>query len=165
MKRLTERTQISSTINFHKMPTILLDISNTDEYGIKGGELLVDCGKFRTGEPWYEHAELRIYTDKRKLVVSGDGGCGIHAGFGYDDIMEMMNNRNLPIIHTDEDVLIVPVRSEAKDWFTPFVIHTGKTTDPHCYNPIEIVPDAELDRFTDALMSSAGFYKNSNNNQ
>lgn len=136
MRYIKERTKIASTINFHKMPTIPLDVSNVTEYGIKGGEFLVDCGKFKSGEPWFEHATLYIYRDKRILTASGDGGCGIHAGFGYWDIKEMMDKRNLPVVHTDEDILIVPFDSKTEEAFYPFVIHTGKTTSPHSYEPI-----------------------------
>lgn len=157
MKFLTDRNQIAATINFHKMPTIPFDVSNVTEYGLRGGDLLVDCGKFRTGEPWFEHAKLYVYRDARKLIISGDGGCSLHAGFGYYDIKEMMDNRNLPIIHADEDILIVPFDSKTRDAFEPFIIHTGKTVDPHCTEPIQVEKDETLDKLMDAYVRRAGF--------
>lgn len=157
MKFLRERTEIASAINFHKYPTIPLDVSNVTEYGIKGGRFLVDCGKFRDGEPWYEPSELYIYRDKRKLVVSGSGGCCLHAGFGYHDIIEMMENRNLPIVKADQDILIVAYDSKTKEAFLPFIVHTGKHVDPHCTTPITIEGDDVLDSLTKAFIKRAGF--------
>lgn len=157
MKFLKERTEIASAINFHKYPTIPLDVSNVTEYGIRGGRLLVDCGHFRDGEPWYEPANLYIYRDERKLVVSCNGGCGLHAGFDYYDIKEMIDNRNLPIIGPDQDVLIVAFDSKTHEAFKPFIVHTSKHVDPHCTQPITIEGDDVLLSVTHGFIQRAGF--------
>lgn len=51
MKFLETRTEIAKAINFKQYPTIRIDVSETDDYGIVGTHVLIDNGTFRTGEP------------------------------------------------------------------------------------------------------------------
>ena len=53
MKFLETRTEIAKAINFKQYPTIRIDVSKTDDYGIVGTHVLIDNGTFRTGEPYY----------------------------------------------------------------------------------------------------------------
>lgn len=53
MKFLETRTEIAKAINFKQYPTIRIDVSKTDDYGIVGTHVLIDNGTFRTGEPYF----------------------------------------------------------------------------------------------------------------
>lgn len=61
MKFLETRTEIAKAINFKQYPTIRIDVSETDDYGIVGTHVLIDNGTFRTGEPYYVRATIRAY--------------------------------------------------------------------------------------------------------
>ena len=47
MKFLETRTEIAKAINFKQYPTIRIDVSETDDYGIVGTHVLIDNGTFR----------------------------------------------------------------------------------------------------------------------
>lgn len=130
MKYLKERTEIATAINYHKYPTIKIDFANVTDYGVQGSKCLVDCGE------WLQESEFYIYNDAKILQVSA-GGCCIHKDFSYYDVKEMLDKRNLPIIHADEDILIVPIDSSLQEAYAPFIIHTGKI-DRFCMAPISL---------------------------
>lgn len=97
MKELKSRTEIAPAINFHRYPVLTLDLVDKDEYGLKGCNVLVDFGKFNTGEPWYEKGELRVYRDECKFEIKAFGAC-LKKDFTYSDYKEILSYANAPII-------------------------------------------------------------------
>lgn len=138
MKRLTERTEIATAINFKKYPVVTIDVSKRDDYGIVGCPVCVDAGFFRTGEPHYVRATCRVYSDEQKLTFSS--GCvGLSADFGYRDIEEMLEYANAPIIRKDSEMLVVIIDSAKRIAYSPVVVRTESRVDPHCQTPISLV--------------------------
>ena len=80
MKFLETRTEIAKAINFKQYPTIRIDVSKTDDYGIVGTHVLIDNGTFRTGEPYYVRATIRAFRDEGYLKFKSYGCC-LHADF------------------------------------------------------------------------------------
>jgi hypothetical protein len=137
MKRLTERTEIASAINFRKYPVIEIDVSKVDEYGIRGTKVLIDNGTFRSGEPYFVKATLRTYNDENVLKFSAGGTC-LKADFGYSDIEKMLDYANAPIIKADQDILIVMIDRERRVAYKPVVLHTGNRVDANCMTPLTL---------------------------
>ena len=71
MKFLETRTEIAKAINFKQYPTIRIDVSETDDYGIVGTHVLIDNGTFRTGEPYYVRATLQEPTARSATPMAG----------------------------------------------------------------------------------------------
>jgi hypothetical protein len=140
MKLLTERTEIATAINGHKMPVITIDLADADTYGLKSQKVLIDNGTFRDGFPYYLKCEVRAYADEKKFKFS-QGGVGLSASFTYYDMKEMLDYRNAPIVKPDEDVIIAIINSKKKDFFAPMVLHTNKRIDAHCTTPLTFADD------------------------
>lgn len=146
MKRLTERAEIASAINFKKYPVVTIDVSKRDAYGIIGCPVCVDAGFFRSGEPYYIKAMCRVYSDERVLTFTS--GCvGLSADFGYRDIEEMLEYANVPIIRADAEVLVVIIDSEQRLACCPVIVRTEKRVNPHCSTPISFVEPFDFTDF------------------
>ena len=137
MKRLTERTEIASAINFRKYPVVKIDLSDIDDYGIKGAKVLIDNGFFRSGEPYYVKATLRAYNDE-KVLKFHQYAHGLSASFTYHDIEEMLDYSSVPVIKADQDILICPINSVTREAYAPVILHTGKHLDPHSSTPLTL---------------------------
>lgn len=140
MRLLTERTEIATAINGHKMPVITIDLADADEYGLKSQKVLIDNGTFDDGFPYLIHSEIRAYRDEKKFKFS-QGGVGIHSSFGYSDMKEMLDYRNAPIIKPDEDVIIAIIDSKDRLAFAPMILHTNKRIDAYCSTPLTFADD------------------------
>lgn len=138
MKELKSRTEIASAINFHRYPVLTLDLVDKDEYGLKGCNVLVDFGKFNTGEPWYEKGELRVYRDECRFEIKAFGAC-LKKDFTYSDYKEILSYANAPIIKADQEILICVYDSNARLAFNPIVLKTGGITK-HCSTQITLEP-------------------------
>ena len=137
MKRLTDRTEIASAINFRKYPVVTIDLADVDEYGIKGAKVLIDNGFFKSGEPYYIKAKLRAYSDEKVLQFS-QGAEVLSASFTYSDMEEILEYSNAPIIKADQDILICPINSAIREAYAPILLHTGKRIDAHCSTPLTL---------------------------
>lgn len=158
MKFISERTEIATTINFHKMPVIRMDLANKTEYGLVSEKVNIDNGTFRDGNPYYIHSDLRVYVGENKFEFSGKSAC-LHDSFGYSDIEEMLAWANAPLIKADSDFLLVVVDSEKRIAMKPMVLHTSKRINPHCITPLEVVEE-DLERLmAQNLLEMAGFKK------
>lgn len=152
MKELKNRTEIASAINFRQYPVLTLDLTDKDEYGLKGCNVLVDFGKFDTGEPWYEKGELRVYRDECKFEIKAFGTY-LTKDFLYSDYEKIIDYANAPIIKADQEILICVYDSNARLAFNPIVLKTGSITK-HCSTPIALEPfDAHM------FLRCAGFKK------
>ena len=136
MKHLKERTEIAQALNFGKYPVLELDLANVDEYGIIGSKCRIDMGKFNDGSPWYEDAELRVYSDEKKLCLSG-GGCVLSANWTYNDVMEDMNNAMTPLIEPDSEMAVVIHDSDSRKLYGVFIVE-AKGVHRHCSQPLNI---------------------------
>lgn len=96
MKFLETRTEIAKAINFKQYPTIRIDVSKTDDYGIVGTHVLIDNGTFRTGEPYFVRATIRAFRDEGYLKFKSYGSC-LHADFTYFDMEKMLDYANVPV--------------------------------------------------------------------
>lgn len=148
MKYLETRTQIGTAINFKQYPTVRIDVSDTDEYGICGAKVLIDNGTFRTGEPYYVRATLRAFRDEGWLKFKHYGSC-LHASFTYSDMEKMLDYANVPIIKAGQEILVCLVDSVKRLAYKPVVLKTGNWVDPNCQTPLELeeymVPGMEVD--------------------
>ena len=105
MKFLETRTEIAKAINFKQYPTIRIDVSKTDDYGIVGTHVLIDNGTFRTGEPYYVRATIRAFRDEGYLKFKSYGCC-LHADFTYYDMEKILDYANVPVIKADQEILV-----------------------------------------------------------
>ena len=137
MKRLMERTEIATAINFGKYPVIRIDLANTDDYGIKGTKVRIDNGTFKSGEPYFINAEIRAYNDEKYLTTSQ--GCSILSDrLTYSDYIEMTEYANAPVIKANQEIIIFLFNSVLKDVYHPVIIKTGNRVDPHCSTPLTL---------------------------
>lgn len=137
MKKLTERTEIASAINFRHYPAIKIDLAEVDEYGIKGAKVVIDNGTFGSGEPFLIHAKLRAYKDEKVLTFS-QGAIVIKEGFCYTDMEELLEYANAPVVKADQDILICLINSERREAYAPILLRTGKRVNPYCTTPLEL---------------------------
>lgn len=148
MKTLENRTEIARAINFKLYPTVRIDVSKTDDYGIVGTLVQIDNGTYRTGEPYYVRATLRAYRDEGVLKFQSYGTC-LHSSFGYSDVEKMLDYANVPVIKAGQEILVCVVDSEKRLAYHPVVLKTGERIDPHCSTPLTLerfrVPGMEVD--------------------
>ena len=148
MKFLETRTEIAKAINFKQYPTIRIDVSTTDDYGIVGTHVLIDNGTFRTGEPYFVRATIRAFRDEGYLKFKSYGSC-LHADFTYFDMEKMLDYANVPVVKPDQEILVCLVDSVKRLVYKPVVLKTGARVDPHCHTPLTLekfmVPDMEVD--------------------
>lgn len=143
IKILKERTEIARAINMREMPVVTFDLSKADEYGLVSEPVVIDNGFFKNGDgmPYMINAEIRVYKDEKKFKFS-QGAWGIHSGFGYHDMEEMLKYRNAPVIKKDSPVCIVVINSETRTAYAPFILHTTKRIDQFCSTPISFEEDS-----------------------
>ena len=135
MRVLTERTEIATAINGHKMPVITIDLADADEYGLVSQKVLIDNGTFRDGFPYYIKSEVRAYSDRKDFLFDS-AYVGLSASFGYSDMKEMLDYRNAPIVKPDEDVIIAIINSKTREAYAPIILHTDKRIDQFCSTPL-----------------------------
>jgi len=136
MKMLKDRHELAKAINFGKYPVLRIDLADSDEYGLKGCKVRIDAGTFRTGEPHFVEAELRVYRDEKKLVLSA-GGTILKSDFTYFDYVHMLDRAQAPLIHADEEVVIGIYDSRTKNAFAALLVRTGKKVRPFCTDPLD----------------------------
>lgn len=138
---LTDRTDIARTINFRKMPIIKIDLADrrvmfdNDGY-IVSQPVLIDAGYFDSGEPYYLRADIRAYSDEPYFRFHQGGIC-LKNSFTYEDMKEILDYANAPIVKADEDILVCVVDSEKRDVYSPMIMHTAKRIDKYCSVPLE----------------------------
>ena len=137
MKFLETRTEIAKAINFKQYPTIRIDVSKTDDYGIVGTHVLIDNGTFRTGEPYFVRATIRAFRDEGYLKFKSYGSC-LHADFTYFDMEKMLDYANVPVVKPDQEILVCLVDSVKRLVYKPVVLKTGARVDPHCQTPLTL---------------------------
>ena len=137
MKQIKERTQIAKALNFGKYPVLDLDIEKPIK--VVGDKISGYYGcKVRVpwnyqGETVYEVCDLKYWKDQDKLELSC-GGCCFKAGFGYSDVMEMLENANAPIVDKGQEfILVVHDRSTAE----VFLMKMTDYKDIHCQTVLE----------------------------
>lgn len=160
MKFIEKRTDIASTINFHKMPIVKMDLANKSEYGLVSEKVNIDNGTFRDGNPYFIHADIRIYRDEQRFTFHRGCTC-LHSDFGYYDIEEMLEWANAPIIKADSDFCLVVIDSETKRAWKPMILHTGKRIDANCSSPLTIEMDEQKTEkiMAEIFIMEAGFNK------
>lgn len=148
MKFLETRTEIAKAINFKQYPTIRIDVSKTDDYGIVGTYVLIDNGTFRTGEPYFVRATIRAFRDEGCLKFKSYGCC-LSATFTYSDMERILDYANVPVIKANQEILVCLVDSVERLVYKPVILKTGERVDPHCQTPLGLekfmVPGMEVD--------------------
>lgn len=148
MKYLETRTEIGTAINSKQYPTIRIDVSKTDEYGIVGTHVLIDNGTFSTGEPYYVRATIRAFRDEGYLKFKSYGSC-LHARFTYFDMEKILDYANAPVVKPNQEILVCLVDSVKRLVYKPVVLKTGAQVDPSCSTPLTLekfmVPDMKVD--------------------
>lgn len=151
MKLLKDRAEFAKAINFGKYPVLKIDLADSDDYGLKGCNVRIDAGTYRTGERHFVRAKLRVYRDEKRLTTSAGCVC-LHADFTYSDYVEDVENAMAPIIHADEDVVVAVYDSRREIPYAAMIVHTGKRVDSHCSTPLDF-EDADMA----AYLNAAGF--------
>ena len=137
MRTLKNRSEIARAINFKEYPTVVIDVSKTDEYGITGARVCIDNGKYRDGSPYFIDAVIRAFNDTHKLEFQAFG-CAISNSFGYYDMIRMLNYANVPIIKANQEILVCMYDSSKRLEFFPVILKTGSTVRPHCQAPLDL---------------------------
>ena len=132
MRILKERTEIAKEINFGKYPVIKIDLSNRDEYGIRGVKVRFDIGK-----DYYLRGEIRTFNDT-KCLVTNSRSVILKNGYSYNDFMEDVEYANTPIIKVNQEILICLYNSELKQVYEPTIIKTGEKFNPFCVEPLKL---------------------------
>lgn len=154
MERVLSKPQeFAPVINFRRMPVVVMDLADKDEYGLKSKKVLIDCGQFRTGEPHYVRSEIRAWSDESKSKFSSGGAC-ISRGFSYQDMEKMLEYANAPIVKKDQDILLCIIDSEKHQAYPCRVLHTSSYVDPFCSTPLTFT---EENNFTCMWLALAGF--------
>ena len=135
MITLRTREEIARAINFKQYPVVVIDLAQTDSYGIVGARVCIDNGKHSDGLPYYIKATLRAFNDDKKLVFQAYGAY-LSNSFCYSDMEEMLNYANVPIIKKDQDIVICLINSAMRISYCPVILHTGKRVNPHCQTPL-----------------------------
>jgi hypothetical protein len=136
MKMLKDRLELATAINFGKYPVLRIDLADSDEYGLKGCKVRIYAGTFRTGEPHFIEAELRVFRDEKRLVLSA-GGTILKSDFTYFDYVHMLDRAQAPLIHADEEVVIGIYDSRTKNAFAALLVRTGKSVRPFSADPMD----------------------------
>ena len=139
MKRLTERQDIAMAMNFGKYPVVKFDLADADDYGLKGCTVRVDAGSFSDGLPFTIKAELRVYTDQRKLTTSSWGAC-LTDSLSYFDYTDMIETAQAPLIKPDQEVVVAIYDSRNNMAYAPMIVKTGKSVRRHCQTPLDFEP-------------------------
>ena len=135
MKLLKDRQEIAKAINFGKYPVLSIDLADADDYGLKGCTVRIDAGHFSDGSPYFIDAELRVYSDEKKITTSA-GGTYLSADFTYTDYRSIVRKAQAPLIKPDQDVVIAIYDSRTKNAFAPMIVHTGSHVARHCITPL-----------------------------
>ncbi len=143
MKLLKDRREIAKAVNFHKMPVIIIDLADADEYGLVSKPVVIDNGKFKDGLPYFIKARVRAFRDENRFKFHSGGAC-IHASFTYSDLKEMLDFANAPIVKTDSDVVVSVIDSVHFRSYPLMILHTNKRIAPHCSTPLTFV-DTDYD--------------------
>lgn len=152
MKKLTERTDIAQALNFGKYPVLGIDISECDEYGLKGSKCRIDFGEFDDGSKFYERAELRVYGDEMKLTFSA-GGCGLSKDFSYYDFEEDMVYAAAPIVKANSEIAVSVFDSQKRELYGVFIVETGNV-NKFCSTPLTC-KDADMSTYV--IMAKARY--------
>ena len=131
------RTVIAKALNFNKYPVLTIDLADRDEYGLKGCEVRIDNGTFRSGEKYFINATLRVYNDEKYFSFSAHNVC-IKKDFSYSDVERMIKMANTPIIKPDEDIAIIIIDSRLRAAYRLYIVHTDSRISPNCIDPMKI---------------------------
>lgn len=134
---LKNRHSFASAVNFKKYPTVVIDTSERDEYGIVGAKVCIDNGFFGEGEPYYIKATLRSYDDAGILQFHARGSF-LSNRWCYSDAIGILQYANVPIIKANQDILVCLINSKSKTVSWPVVLRTGNRVDPYCSTPLEL---------------------------
>ena len=132
MKRLTERTEIAQAINFGKYPVIKIDLADCDDYGVKGTKVRIDAGK-----DYYIRATIRAFNDEKTLTFVSYGAF-LSDRMSYEDMMEMVEYANAPIIKPGQEIVICLYNSEYKTVAAPYIVKTRDRVNPYCQTPMSL---------------------------
>lgn len=140
MKILTERTEIAKAMNFGKYPVLSIDLVNKI---VLGGKVVGYRG-CKVNVPWeyqgkkYKCAcQLDYWLDSDELSITS-GGCCLHSSFGYSDIVEMVENANLPTLDKKQEFVLVIYNSEKRISYNPMILETDDYKNIHCQSVLSI---------------------------
>lgn len=135
MKQLTERTEIAKAINFGKYQVLTIDLADEivmcgEVVGYNGCNVRVKHTT-RTGEELLIHCQLKYWVKEQKITFSNGGAC-LKAGFGYSDLMEMVEFANAPILDKNQEFVLVVYNSKIKKALAPMILKTSNYKDILC---------------------------------
>jgi len=136
MIELKERQDIAKAMNFGEYPILKLDISDADEYGIKGCPCKIDMGTFNDGSRFLQKAELRFYCDEKSPTFSSGGAC-LSNVYNYTDFMNDYTAAISPTIKPNSEFVLIIMDSIAKTIYKVMIV---KTFDTHKFSirPIDM---------------------------
>ena len=131
--------------NSTRFAVLMADKDMPQEYG----EEYQTFGQVRVIKTYKDGSETAITgtleLDNGKWKI-GCGGVGIHAGFGFSDAMELVNNANMPIVRKDDVVAIA--QFSKKESFISLMLYKIGNVDPHCTTVTSLTPlsDEEMEQ-------------------
>ena len=140
MKTIQRPQEFGPLINFRRLPVVRIDVTDRDDYGLRGAPVVIDNGFFRgTNHPDLIDARLRAYDDEETLVFH-QRGCCLTNTFTYGDMEKCLMYANAPIIKPGEEFLIVLVDSQTNKFSLPILVKTEKHVRADCSTPLVLEP-------------------------
>lgn len=146
MKFLTERTEIAKALNFNTRPVVDIDFANEENLIYMQGELVGFKAKVRVrwtynGQTLYNKSNLKWFNDEKKIIV-GNWGCCLSSSFGYQDLEEMVEYANTPILDKDMEFVLV-LRNSKTRLASVVILETANHKDLH--NQVQLFVEDKLD--------------------
>jgi len=143
MKYLTDRQEIARAINFGKHPVLILNMENRP---FEESDYARGCNvRIAWDDPNREYEGMTsrgtvIHTEG-KIQISGHGTM-LKADFGREDVLEMVEWANTPLIHKGDTVVLV------QDWpskkmCTVQLMKMPNNFDKHCMVMATLAPVEE----------------------
>lgn len=141
MKQLKERTEIAMAMNLGKYPVVKLDLE--DEITVAGTLAGFRGSKVRVpwnygGQTYYTVCTLNYWIEENKISLMSEGAT-LSARFGYNDVMEMFENANTPVLDKNQEFVLVVHDSKR---LAVFLVNTTDYKNTQCQAPLKI--DADL---------------------
>ena len=134
MRCLTERTEVAKALNFNTRPVVDIDFANEENLIYMQGELVGFKAKVRVpwtynGQTLYDKSNLKWFDDEKKITI-GNWGCCLSSSFSYQDVEEMVEYANAPILDKNMEFVLV-LRNSKTRLASVVILETANHKDIH----------------------------------
>ena len=145
MQVIRDRKQFALAVNFGKYPVVYA-VPQKDDFGWSLGKVRIDVGR-----EYFGKAELRIYSDERRLTTSSHGTM-LSAQWGYHDAVRDAQFASAPVLKPNSQFILVMDLPRERNAIT-LLVDTGRV-DLNCSTPLHIL-DADMEPVLDAMGMTA----------